>query len=63
MFRSIAVTFSFPFIQAKEEYERKERKKEQARLRGEGTWMLSSVTDRINEESRVGIQVYTICTI
>ena len=36
MFHSITVAFSFPFIQAKEEYERKERKKEQARLSPRG---------------------------
>ena len=45
---------NFTVFQAKEEYEKREWKKEQARLRGEGTWMLSSVTDRINEENKVG---------
>ncbi|KAM4043967.1 CWF19-like protein 2 [Anomaloglossus baeobatrachus] len=35
--------------QAKEDYEKKERKKEQRRLRGEDTWMLSDVTERLEQ--------------
>ncbi|KAM9319812.1 CWF19-like protein 2 [Gastrophryne carolinensis] len=33
--------------QAKEEYEKEERRKEQRRLRGEDTWMLNDVTERL----------------
>ncbi|CAJ0953601.1 unnamed protein product [Ranitomeya imitator] len=35
--------------QAKEDYEKEERRKEQRRLRGEDTWMLSDVTDRLEQ--------------
>ncbi|PVD27441.1 hypothetical protein C0Q70_12600 [Pomacea canaliculata] len=35
---------------AKRQYEESEKKKEKARLAGEGTWMLSSVSDRIDRE-------------
>ncbi|KAK7106339.1 hypothetical protein V1264_017605 [Littorina saxatilis] len=39
---------------AKRDYEKTERRKEKARLAGEGTWMLQSVTDRIDEEQKAG---------
>ncbi|XP_073518291.1 CWF19-like protein 2 isoform X2 [Phyllobates terribilis] len=35
--------------QAKEDYENEERRKEQRRLRGEDTWMLSDVTERLEQ--------------
>ncbi|XP_044142956.1 CWF19-like protein 2 [Bufo gargarizans] len=35
--------------QAKEDYERDERRKEQRRLRGEDTWMLDDVTERLEQ--------------
>ena len=36
--------------QAKKDFERAEKKKEEARLRGEDTWMLPSVTSRLEEK-------------
>ena len=44
---------NFLFLKAKDDYERNERKKEQAKSRGEGTWMLPSLDDRIERENRV----------
>jgi len=35
------------------DFRRREEKKKQAELRGEGSWMLSSVEDRINNEQKV----------
>ncbi|KAL8625360.1 hypothetical protein ACOMHN_044503 [Nucella lapillus] len=37
---------------AKGDYERSERRREKARQAGEGTWMLSSVTERIEKEQK-----------
>ncbi|PIO13260.1 hypothetical protein AB205_0027310, partial [Aquarana catesbeiana] len=34
---------------AKEEYEKEESKKEQRRLRGEDTWMLNDVCERLSQ--------------
>ncbi|XP_077154518.1 CWF19-like protein 2 [Ranitomeya variabilis] len=36
-------------VQVKEDYEKEERRKEQRRLRGEDTWMLSDVTERLEQ--------------
>ncbi|XP_075054922.1 CWF19-like protein 2 [Mixophyes fleayi] len=36
-------------VQAKEEYEKEERRKEQRRLRGEDTWMLNDVSQRLEQ--------------
>ena len=44
---------NFLFLKAKDDYERNERKKEQAKSRGEGTWMLPSLDERIERENRV----------
>lgn len=49
--------------QAKRQYEETEKKKEKARLAGEGTWMLSSVSDRIDREEEVRITFYFLCVI
>ncbi|KAK3098520.1 hypothetical protein FSP39_020282 [Pinctada imbricata] len=40
------------FYEAKDDYEKEERKKEHAKLRGEGTWMLPSLSDRIDRENK-----------
>ena len=40
-------------MQAKEDYEKAERRREKARQAGEGTWMLQSVADRIDKEQKV----------
>lgn len=36
-------------VQAKQQYEREERKKELKRQRGEDTWMLPEVNERLQE--------------
>uniref|UniRef100_K1P1S2 CWF19-like protein 2 n=1 Tax=Magallana gigas TaxID=29159 RepID=K1P1S2_MAGGI len=39
--------------QAKTQYEREERKREQAKARGEDTWMLPSLEKRIEKDKEV----------
>ena len=49
--------------QAKNEYERSERKRAKARDAGEGTWMLASVTDRIEREQKVKAFPFSVLVI
>lgn len=42
-------------LQAKRGYEKEERKREAAIQRGEGTWMLPCVSERIDQEQQVRI--------
>ena len=43
-------TFFFSFIQAKEDYEREQRRKERRIESGESSWMLPSLRDRLTAE-------------
>ena len=43
-------TFFFSFIQAKEDYEREQRRKERRIESGESSWMLPSLSDRLTAE-------------
>lgn len=45
--------FKLILIQAKTQYEREERKREQAKARGEDTWMLPSLEKRIEKDKEV----------
>lgn len=45
--------FSFYCVKAKQRYEREERRKELKRQRGEDTWMLPEVDQRLQEMEEV----------
>lgn len=47
--------YLFFLYQAKKDYEREEWKKEQAKIRGEDTWMLPALNDRLEREQKVSL--------
>ena len=53
MSKQMCVQCNFVILQAKAKYEREQHRKEQARLRGEGTWMLPAVSDRLQQDHKV----------
>ena len=53
IFLHVEFTFIANYFQAKEGFEKAERKKERAKARGDDTWMLSSVTQRLDNEQQV----------
>lgn len=53
--------FRFSLFQAKANFEKEERRKELKRLRGEDTWMLPDVNERIEQFSQVNTNRFTWC--
>ena len=49
----------YHIFQAKARYEREERKKEEAKLRGEDTWMLPSISNRLDQVLSTLLEVET----
>lgn len=50
-------------VKAKQRYEREERRKELKRLRGEDTWMLPEVDQRLQEIEEVRFRVVFVITL
>lgn len=50
----------FYCVKAKQRYEREERRKELKRLRGEDTWMLPEVDQRLQEMEEVRFRVVLV---
>lgn len=53
----------FYCVKAKQRYEREERRKELKRLRGEDTWMLPEVDQRLQEIEEVRFRVVFVITL
>lgn len=51
--------FLFSLFQAKINFEKEERRKELKRVRGEDTWMLPDVNERIEQFSQVNTNRFT----
>ncbi len=49
----LILCFNTILYQAKADYERKERVKELSKQKGEGTWILPSLNDRIEQDSEM----------
>ena len=48
------------FMQAKQCYEREEKKKELKKLRGEDTWMLPELNQRLQRIEQVSVFMYVV---
>ena len=45
--------FNVHYFQAEADFERREKKKDDAKKRGEGTWMLPALSERIDQDELV----------